>query len=115
MPVQTIQSDWVPIGYARFGTLSSAITVGSTAPTAGTAYGSLTLNGLSVQPRRALIDAETQNVRVRDDGTAPTGTEGQLIKAAATAPQEVIGTDAIRNLKIIEAAVSAAVTIRYYV
>lgn len=112
MPIVTIQSDWVPVGYARFATLSSAITVGSTAPTAGTVYTSLTLNGVGVQPRRALIDVETQSVRVRDDGTAPTGTEGQLIRA--NAQQEIVGTDAIRNLKIIEAAASAVVTIRYY-
>jgi hypothetical protein len=113
MPIQTVSTDWIPLGYARFATVSSAITLGSTAPTAGTAYTALTLNGLSVTPRHAVINIETQSVRVRDDGTAPTASEGTLVAAGSTIVMEN-ETDALRQTKIIETAASAQVTVRWY-
>lgn len=114
MPFSHTES-WVPLGYARFGSLGTAITVGSTAPTAGTAYGALVDgHGNKAIPNHAIISVETQSVRVRDDGTAPTTTEGELHKADSKFAIEA-SPDAIRNLKIIETTASAGVTVRYYI
>lgn len=104
---------WTPIGYARYATLSSAVTLDDT-PTAGTAITGLSVNGLSVYPQHAIIDIEDQNVRVRDDGTAPTSTEGQLVRSTA---QIVIedSPNILKNIAIIEAASGAVITVRYFV
>lgn len=53
-----------------------------------------------------LLQAETQNVRFRTDGTAPTTSVG-LILIAGDAPVLLSGKDAIRNLKVIETTASA--------
>lgn len=53
-----------------------------------------------------LLQAETQNVRFRVDGTAPTTAVG-LILIAGDAPIRLDGRDAMRNLKVIEVAASA--------
>lgn len=104
---------WTPIGYARYATLSSAVTLAA-APTAGSAVTALTVNGMTVYPQHAIISIETQAVRMRDDGTAPTASEGELVPAG----QKIVITDspnAIKKLSIIETAAGAAMTVRYYV
>ena len=113
MPSQT--DTWVPVGRATFSSLASAITLGSSTPTAGTAYASLVNStGQRAYPNHAIISIETQPVRVTDDGTTPTAAVGELNKADTKLVIEN-APDAIRNTKIIETTASAAVTVRYYI
>lgn len=105
---------WTPLGYARFGDLSSAVLLATATPTAGTAYSALVDGfGNKAIPNHAVFDVETQNVRVRDDGTSPTSAEGQLIRAGA---QKIIADspDAIRKFRAIETTASASMTVLYY-
>lgn len=53
-----------------------------------------------------LLQAETQNVRIRYDGTAPTTAIG-LILIAGDAPIRLDGKATLRNLKAIEVTASA--------
>lgn len=102
------QTAWTPLGYARFATLSSAVVLGTTAPTAGTAY-----SALSSQPNHAIVTVYSQNVRVRDDGTAPTASEGERVEVG----RKIVITDspdAVRKLQLFEEAASASITVRYY-
>lgn len=106
---------WTPIGYARFASLASAVIVGTATPTAGTAYTALVDGfGTKVEPNHAIVTVETQPVRLRSDGTSPTTTEGELVKADR---DYVISDspDEIRKLRIIETTASAQVTVRYYI
>jgi hypothetical protein len=107
MVMLTRERDWVPLGYARFGDLSSAVNLGTATPTAGTAY-----SALGAVPRFAVVSIESQSVRVRDDGTAPEATEGEL--CAAGEKFSIGGADAIKKLTAIQTAASAAMTVRYY-
>lgn len=110
-----VDTSWTPIGYARFGSLSSAVVVGTATPTAGTAYTALVDGfGNAVRPNHAIVDVETQSVRVRSDGTSPTASEGQLVRKDADYVIEA-SPDEIRKLRIIETTASASVTIRYFI
>ena len=61
--------------------------------------------------RVALIQAITQNVRWRDDGTDPTGTVGMVIFAGQD-PWLYAGN--LDNIRFFEDAASATMTISYY-
>lgn len=82
------------LGYQQMTSLSSA-----TAPTvpAGTRY--------------ALIQAETQNVRWRDDGTVPTTTVGMRIFVGDTLKFDA---GCLEYAKFIEETASAKLNISYY-
>lgn len=84
-----------PAGFQRITDLSSA--VGLTVPSGATV---------------AVIQADTQNVRWRDDGTDPTATAGiQLVKGGENA----IRYDGdLKKIKFIEEAASAALNVSYY-
>lgn len=84
-----------PLGYEQVTSLSSA--AGLASIPAGTVM--------------ALIQAESQNVRWRDDGTNPTTTVGSLLMAGATLEYDA-GTFA--RLKFIEVAASAKLNVSYY-
>lgn len=58
----------------------------------------------------ALIQAETQDVRWRDDGTSPTASVGMIIGAGTTLPY----TGDLNAIKFIEATASAKLNISYY-
>jgi len=58
----------------------------------------------------ALIQAETQDVRWRDDGTAPTASVGMIIGAGTTLPY----TGNLYAIKLIQATASAKLNISYY-
>ena len=105
------QPDWVPIGYARFADLSSAVILASASPTAGTAFASL-----SEEPQHAIISLHTQNCRVRDDGTSPTTTEGELYVVGTGGYKIVVenSPDVIRKFRVIEVTASASMTVRYF-
>jgi hypothetical protein len=99
---------WVPLGYARFATLSSAVALATTQPTAGFHY-----SQLAKQPKHAIITVYTQNVRVRDDGVAPTATEGEQVAAGSKIIIEN-SPEAIQEFRAFEEAASAVITVRYY-
>jgi hypothetical protein len=66
---------------------------------------------MNVKANFALIVAETQDVRWRDDGTAPTSTVGMLLKAGVIFQYD----GDLSKIKFIETASSAKVNISYYV
>lgn len=90
------------MGYQQLATLSS--TVGLTVPTQ-------TPNGSNTKANFALIVAETQNVRWRDDGVDPTASVGMLLVAGT--PFQYDGD--LSKIKFIETTASAKLNVSYYV
>lgn len=90
------------MGYQQISDVSSA--VGLTVPVT-------TPNGSSVKANFALIVAETQNVRWRDDGVNPTASVGMLLVAGT--PLQYDGD--LNRIKFIETTASAKINISYYV
>lgn len=90
------------MGYQQITSLSSssALTVPANGP-AGTA----------LMPTKAVIIPETQAVRWRDDGTAPTASVGMPL--AVGQPLEYDGD--LRKIRFIEQAASAKLSVSYYV
>lgn len=88
-------------GYQQITALNTAknLTVPTTTP-----------NGLNAKPLFALIIAETQGVRWRDDGTAPTGSIGMPL--AVGVPLQYDGD--LTKIQFIEQAASAKLNISYY-
>lgn len=82
------------LGFQQITSLSSA--AGLTIP-AGTSI--------------ALIQAESQNVRWRDDGTNPTATVGMILMVGSTL--EYTGSS-FASVKFIEVAPSAILNVSYY-
>jgi hypothetical protein len=62
------------------------------------------------KPRMALIQALTQNVRWRDDGTAPTTTVGYQLAAGS----ELAYSGDLEQIQFIEEAASTELNICYY-
>lgn len=91
------------LGYQQLATLSSAtgLTVPSIDPT----------TGLTVKANFALITPETQAVRWRDDGTAPTSSVGMPLAAGVTLQYD----GDLSKIKFIEQTSGAKVNISYYV
>jgi hypothetical protein len=89
------------LGYQRIASLSAATTL--TVPTVDS-------NGLSVKPTLALIVAETQNVRWRDDGTAPTSSVGMPLAAGVTLQYD----GDLSKIQFIEQVGGAILNISYY-
>jgi len=59
-----------------------------------------------------LLQAETQNVRFRLDGTSPTTAVGMRL-IAGDAPIRLDGAEAVRSIKVIEEAASAKLNIHF--
>ena len=91
--VFTVDSKLDPLGYQQITALSSA--VGLSPPT---------------KARIALIQASTQGVRWRDDGTAPTGTIGMPLGAG----NDFVYTGNLAAIQFIEVAPSAQLNVSYY-
>jgi hypothetical protein len=89
------------LGYQQITSLSAAsgLTVPTQAP-----------DGSFQKPTFALIVAETQGVRWRDDGTAPTASVGMPL--AAGVPLQYDGD--LNKIQFIEQAASAKLNISYY-
>lgn len=88
-----VDGSLIPMGYQQLSSLSSA--TGLTVPTGA---------------RVALIVAETQGVRFRDDGTAPTATVGMPLPANT----QFQYSGNLSKIKFIEQAASAKLNVLYY-
>ena len=88
----TVETAYRALGYQQITTLSSA-------------------TGLTVPANtvKVLIQAETQAVRWRDDGTDPTATVGMNLAVGSTLEY----TGSLPAIKIIEATASAKLNITY--
>ena len=91
------------LGYQQLDSVSSA--TGLTVPALDP------LTGMDMKANFALIVAEAQDVRWRDDGTAPTSTVGMLLKTGVIFQYD----GDLKKIKFIETAGSAKVNISYYV
>jgi hypothetical protein len=90
------------LGYQQITSLSSAqaLTVPGIDPT----------TGLNLMPTIAVITAETNAVRWRDDGVAPTASVGMPLAAGVTLQYD----GDIRKIRFIEQTASAKLNISYY-
>lgn len=92
--VETIEAPFTPVGtHVRNATLSAAVTL--TTPAGANAL---------------WISVETQNVRIRLDGTAPDATTGLLLYAGQT---YIIAVGTAQALKLIETAASAVINYQW--
>jgi hypothetical protein len=91
--VFTTPGAFTALGYQQITSLSSAAAL--TVPTGATV---------------ALIHAESQSIRWRDDGTNPTTSAGMVLAAGET----VFFTGSLSAFKAIEVAASAKLNISYY-
>lgn len=82
------------LGYVQITSLATA--VGLTVP---------------ANASRALIGAETKDVRFRDDGTDPTTSVGMVL---ATGASMLVEGAILRQLKFIEVAASAKLNVTFY-
>lgn len=91
------------LGYQQITSLSSS--TGLTLP-------STEQHGVSMAPAKlVLLQAETQNVRWRDDGTAPTASVGMILYAGAD-PYPYDGD--LNKIRFIEVAASAKLNCSYF-
>lgn len=86
-----LDANWQPAGYEQITDLSSAVDLG-------------------VKGRAALIQAEGDDVRWRDDGTDPTDSVGVLLADG----QDMFYTGNLYALKFIETTGSGILNISYY-
>jgi hypothetical protein len=96
MPVEAAEGAVALKGYQQITSLSSATSL--TVP-----------DGCFM----AIITPETQGVRWRDDGTAPTASVGMPLSAGASF-KYTGGYDGLKALKFIEQAASAKLNVAYY-
>jgi len=89
------------LGYQQITTLTAATAL--TVPIRD-------VNGLSCQPAIAIITPETQGVRWRDDGVAPTSSVGMPLAAGVTLQYD----GDITKIRFIEKSASAKLNITYY-
>lgn len=88
---------YAPVGHQQITTLSSA--VGLTIPAAA-----------DKRANCAVIQAETQNVRWRDDATNPTSSVGMVLAAGA----DMFYDGDLSAIKFIEVTSSAKLNVTYY-
>ncbi len=93
--IPTVQGYLQPAGYEQITSLGSA--VGLAAIPAGGA-------------KMALIQAEAQNIRWRDDGTNPTTSVGMILVANDT----LLYSGTLSAIKFIEVTATAKINVTYY-
>ena len=98
----SLKSTTSVLGYQQITSLSSA--TGLTVPAVDP------VTGEKCQPTMAIIIAESQAVRWRDDGTDPSATVGMPL--AVGVPLNYDGP--LKNIKFFEQAASAKLNISYY-
>jgi len=89
------------LGYQQITSLSAA--TGLTVPI-------IDVQGLSCKPAIAIITPETQAVRWRDDGTAPTASVGMPLAVGVTLQYD----GDLTKIQFIEQTASAKINISYY-
>jgi hypothetical protein len=97
----TLKAITTRLGYQQITSLSSAASL--TVPQTD-------LNGLACKPSLALITAEGQAVRWRDDGIAPTATVGMPLASGGTLQYD----GDLTKIQFIEQTASAKINISYY-
>lgn len=97
----TLKAVTTRLGYQQITSLSTA--TGLTVPQKD-------LNGLACKPSIAIITAETQAVRWRDDDTAPTASVGMPLAAGATLQYD----GDLAKIQFIEQSASAKINVTYY-
>lgn len=97
----TLKAVTTRLGYQQITSLSAA--TGLTVPQKD-------LNGLACKPSIAIITAETQAVRWRDDDTAPTASVGMPLAAGATLQYD----GDLTKIQFIEQSASAKINVTYY-
>lgn len=97
----TLKAITTRLGYQQITSLSSAASL--TVPQTD-------LNGLACKPTLAIITAETQAVRWRDDDTAPTASIGMPLAAGATLQYD----GDLTKIQFIEQTASAKINVTYY-
>ena len=90
------------LGYQQITSLSAATNL--TVPTRNP------VSGMQQQPTMAIIIAQTQAVRWRDDGVAPTATVGMPLPVGVP----LVYDGPLQNIQFIEQTASAALNISYY-
>lgn len=101
--VYTVPRGWVPLGYARY--TPSTVKALTDAPVAGVA--------LPATARHAIIYVKSAEVNYRDDGTAPTATEG-IPMSAGTAWIVENSRDILTAIRFIDVSGASDVRIAYY-
>ena len=97
----TLKAITTRLGYQQITSLSSAASL--TVPQTD-------LNGLACKPSLALITAEGQAVRWRDDGIAPTASVGMPLASGGTLQYD----GDLTKIQFIEQTASAKINISYY-
>ena len=97
----TLKAVTTRLGYQQITSLSAS--TGLTVP-------SVDLNGLACKPSIAIITAETQGVRWRDDDVAPTATVGMPLAAGSTLQYD----GDLSKIRFIEQTASAKINVTYY-
>lgn len=97
----TLKAVTTRLGYQQITSLSSA--TGLTVP-------QVDLNGLACKPSIAIITAETQAVRWRDDDVDPTASVGMPLAAGATLQYD----GDLTKIKFIQQTASAKINVTYY-
>lgn len=97
----TLKAITTRLGYQQITSLSSATSL--TVP-------QVDLNGLACKPSLAIITAEAQAVRWRDDDTAPTASVGMPLASGATLQYD----GDLTKIRFIEQTGGAKLNITYY-
>lgn len=87
---------FVPAGYVQMTSMTTASA----------------LTGIPQQACRVVLQAEAQNVRWRNDGTAPTATVGNLIRT--TDPPLVLDGIDLSKVQVIAATAGAILNVTFY-
>lgn len=91
---------YAPLGYNQITTLSAAVGLGD----------GLTNDEIPAGANFAIVTAEAQAVRWRDDGTAPSGTVGMPLASGGTLEY----TGNLAAVKVIESASGAKLNVNFY-
>lgn len=97
----TLKAVTTRLGYQQITSLSAS--TGLTVPQTD-------LNGLACKPSIAIITAETQAVRWRDDDVAPTATVGMPLASGSTLQYD----GDLTKIRFIEQTASAKINVTYY-
>jgi len=91
-----------PVGYCQI----AAATLAAATPLSSCS------GGIPAGANLALLQAETQNIRWRDDGTAPTTTVGMILIQGAHQPTLYAGT--LSKLQFIDATAGGILNVTFY-